>query len=49
MFSDLLDGAKRDLLARVKDLIYQVYANFERVDDILVESEVVQPQTEVTI
>ena len=49
MFTVLLDGAKRDLLAQVKDSIYQVYANFESVDDTVVESEVVQTQTEVTI
>ena len=49
MFAELLDGAKRDLLAQVKDSIYQVYANFESVDDTVVESEVVQTQIEVTI
>ena len=45
MFTELLDGAKRDLLEQVKD---SIYANFESVDDTL-ESEVVQTQTEVTI
>ena len=49
MFTELLDGAKRDLLEQVKDSIYQIYANFKSVDDTLVESEVVQTQTEVTI
>ena len=49
MFTKRLGGAKRDLLAQVKDSIYQVYVNFESVDDTLVESEVVQTQTEVTI
>ena len=49
MFTELLDEAKRQLLAQVKDSIYQVYANFESVDDTLVESEVVQTQTEMTI
>lgn len=47
MFTELLDEAKRQLLAQVKDSIYQVYANFESVDDTLVESEVVQTQTEM--
>ena len=49
MFTELLDEAKRQLLAQGKDSIYQVYANFESVDDTLVESEVFQPQTEITI
>ena len=49
MFTELLDGAKRDLLEQVKDSIYQIYANFKSVDDTLVESEVVQTQTEATI
>ena len=39
MFAELLDGDKRDILTQVKDLIDQVYADFESVDDTLVESE----------
>ena len=49
MFTELLDGAKRDLLEQVKDSIYQIYANFESLDDTLVEYEVYQTQTEVII
>lgn len=41
MFAELLDGDKRDILTQVKDLIDQVYADFESVDDTLVESEIV--------
>lgn len=41
MFAELLDGDKRDILTQVKDLIDQVYADFESVDDTPVESEIV--------
>ena len=44
MFTELLDGAKRDILAQ--DSIDHVYADFKSVNDTLVDSEVVQLQTE---
>jgi len=43
MFAELLDGAKQDILAQVKESIDQVYMDFESVE---VESEDAQPGTE---
>ena len=43
MFAELLDGAKKDILAQVKGSIDQVYMDFESVE---VESEDAQPGTQ---
>ena len=42
MFAELLDGAKKDILAQVKGSIDQIYMDFESVE---VESEDAQPGT----